>query len=63
MITINDKNRDDIIDKYATYILDSMKFQEIWDLAYESIRNSKDLMDNEPLENEILETYPEILTV
>lgn len=63
MIKVTDKNRDDIIDKYATYVLDSMKFQEIWDLAYESICNSKDLMDNESLENEILETYPEILTV
>lgn len=61
MIIVTDKNRDDIIDKYATYLLDSMDFQAVWELAYESIYNSKDLMDNEPLEQEILDCYPEVL--
>lgn len=61
MIMITDKNREDIIDKYTEYLLDNMDFQSLWELAYETIRNSKELMDNEPLEQEILEYYPEIL--
>lgn len=58
---VTDKNRDDIIDKYATYLLDSMDFQAVWELAYESIYNSKDLMDNKPLEDEIIDYYPNLL--
>lgn len=61
MIMVTDKNREEILDKYSEYILDGMDFQSLWELAYDSIRNSKDLMENEALENEILELYPEIL--
>jgi hypothetical protein len=38
-----------------------MDFQSLWEFAYNSIRDSKDLMSNESLEDEILEYYPEIL--
>ena len=61
MITVTDKNRDDTIRVYASSILDSMDFQALWDFAYEQLVESKDIMDNEPLENEIKEFYPEIL--
>lgn len=61
MIPVTDKNRDEIIEKYATYLLDSMDFQAVWELAYESIHNSKDLMENEALENEILDYCPNML--
>ncbi|NDC24273.1 MAG: hypothetical protein EBZ49_09115 [Proteobacteria bacterium] len=61
MITVNDKNRDDIIRVYASSILDGMDFDTLYSFAYEKLVESKDLMDNEPLENEILEFYPEIL--
>ena len=61
MILVTDKNREDILDKYAESVLDGMDFQSLWELAYNSIRDSKDLMENEALENEIIETYPEIL--
>lgn len=61
MILVTDKNREDILDKYAESVLDGMDFQSLWELAYNSIRDSKDLMENEALENEILELYPEIL--
>lgn len=61
MIKVTDKNRDEIIDKYAEYLLDGMDFQELWELAYNHIHDSKELMDNEPLEQEILDYYPEIL--
>lgn len=61
MITVTDKNREDILDQYAEYILDGMDFQSLWELAYDSIRNSKDLMENEALESEILDYYPALL--
>lgn len=61
MIMITDKNREQILDSYAEYILDGMDFNSLWELAYNHIRDSKDLMENEALENEILDSYPEIL--
>jgi hypothetical protein len=61
MIMVTDKNRDDIIRVYATTLLDSMDFDTIYSFAYERLVDSKDLMDNEPLEQEILDYYPEIL--
>jgi hypothetical protein len=61
MITITDKNREDIIQVYASTLLDGMDFNTLYSFAYEQLVASKDLMDNEPLENEIKEFYPEIL--
>jgi len=61
MITITDKNREDIIQVYASTLLDDMDFDTLYSFAYEQLVESKDLMDNEPLENEIKEFYPEIL--
>jgi hypothetical protein len=61
MIRITDKNRDVIIESYSSRLLDDMDFDTIYSFAYEQLVESKDLMDNEPLENEIMEYYPEIL--
>jgi len=61
MIMVTDKNRDDIIRVYATTLLDGMDFDTIYSFAYERLVDSKDLMDNEPLEQEILDYCPEIL--
>ena len=38
-----------------------MDLDTLYSWAYEKLVESKDLMDNEPLENEIKEFYPEIL--
>ena len=61
MIIVTDKNREQILDSYAKYILDGMDFNSLWELAYNHIRDSKDLMENEALENEILDYCPNIL--
>lgn len=61
MIQVTDKNREKILDQYAESVLDGMDFNSLWELAYNHIRDSKDIMENEALENEILELYPEIL--
>ena len=58
---VTDKNRDVIIQSYASRILDDMDFDTLYVFAYEQLVESKGLMNNEPLENEIMEYYPEIL--
>jgi hypothetical protein len=61
MVTVTDKNREDIIRVYASNILDHMDFDTLYSFAYEQLVESKSLMDNEPLENEIKDYYPDIL--
>lgn len=61
MIQVNDKNREDIIRSYAHRLLDDMDWDTLYSFAYERLVESKDLMDNEPLEQEILEYCPEVL--
>jgi hypothetical protein len=38
-----------------------MDFDTLYSFAYEQLVESKSLMDNEPLENEIKDYYPDIL--
>lgn len=61
MIMVTDKNREVIIETYASRLLDDMDFDTLYAFAYEQLVESKGLMDNEPLEDEIKEYYPEIL--
>jgi hypothetical protein len=61
MIMVNDKNRDDIIRSYVHRILGNMNNDALYNFAYESMVDSKDLMDNVALENEILDYYPDVL--
>jgi hypothetical protein len=61
MVTVTDQNREDVIRAYASSILDHMDFDTLYSFAYEQLVASKSLMDNDPLEQEIKEYYPEIL--
>lgn len=61
MITVNDKNRNDIIRVYASQLLDGMDWDSLYSFAYEKIVESKDLMENEALEDEIKDYCPNIL--
>lgn len=61
MIMVTDKNREDIIRSYVYRLLDDMDFDTLYSFAYEQLVQSKNLMDNEPLEQEILEYYPDVL--
>lgn len=61
MIMVTDKNREDIVRSYAHRLLDDMDWDALYSFAYERLVESKDLMDNEPLEQEILEYCPDIL--
>jgi hypothetical protein len=61
MITVTDKNREDIIRSYAHRLLDDMDWDSLYSFAYEQLVESKSLMDNIPLEDEIKDYYPELL--
>lgn len=61
MIKITDKNREEIIEQYAGYLLDNMDFDTLWAFAYDCLVDSKNLMDNVALESEILDYYPNLL--
>lgn len=61
MIKVTDKNRDVIIESYAGHLLDDMDFDTLYAFAYRQLVESIELIDNEPLENEILEFYPVVL--
>jgi hypothetical protein len=61
MIKVTDKNRDQIIEEYASQLIDNMDWDSLYSFAYEQLVQSKDLMDNKPLEDEILEYCPKIL--
>lgn len=61
MVKVTDKNRDRIIEEYASQLIDGMDWDSLYSFAYEQLVQSKDLMDNIPLENEILEYCPHIL--
>lgn len=58
---VTDKNRDVIIESYSSRVLDDMDFDTLYAFAYEQLVENLESMDNEPLENQILELYPEIL--
>lgn len=61
MIKVTDRNRDEIIHKYCERLLDDMDWDTLYSFAYERLVDSKDLMDNIPLENEIKDYCPDIL--
>lgn len=61
MIKVTDKNRDEIIHTYCEKLLDDMDHETLYQFAYDMLLNSKDLMDNKPLEDEIKDYYPDIL--
>lgn len=61
MIIVTDKNRDEIIEQYVGQLIDGMDWDTLYELATEALTNSKDLMENEALENEIIDYCPNIL--
>lgn len=61
MIKVTDSNRDDIIRVYAHRLLDNMDWDTLYSFAYDKLVDSKDLMDNIPLEHEIRDYCPDIL--
>lgn len=61
MIIVTDKNRDEIINKLVVFVLNNMKFDDLWQTAYDYMTESKGLMENEALESEVLDICPNLL--
>ena len=61
MIMVTNKNRGVMIESYSSRVLDDMDFDTLYAFAYEQLVENLSLMDNEPLENQILKLYPDIL--
>lgn len=61
MIKVTDKNRDQVIEEYVSDMVEGMDYDDLFAFAYETLMESKSLMENEALESEILDYYPDLL--
>jgi hypothetical protein len=61
MITVTDKNRESLVDLYVDRFIESMTKSDMEAFISEKLYLELDLMTNETLENEISDTFPEIL--
>ena len=61
MTQINDYNREEIVDEYISGLLDVIDWDDLYQLAYDYLYDSKDLLTNEALELEIKDYRPELL--
>jgi len=60
-IIVTDENRQDITNIYCRRLLDDMDFDTLWTFAYDMLRDNKEGLTNEMLENQIKDYYPDIL--
>jgi hypothetical protein len=61
VIKITDKNRDVIMDKYASRVLDDMDYNTLYALAHIMLKDSKKGLTNDQLINQISDYYPDLL--
>jgi hypothetical protein len=59
--TVTDENRADITSIYCHRLLDDMDFDTLYSFAYDMLRDNKEGLTNEQLENQIMDYYPDIL--
>jgi len=62
MVEITDQNREDVIRSYCHRLLDDMDWDTMYSFAYSMLKNDKDDYNNEQLESEIKDYYPDILS-
>jgi hypothetical protein len=61
IIIVTDNNRDDIVRAYAHRLLDDMDFDTLYSFAYDMLIDSKDILTNKVLEDEIKDYCPDLL--
>jgi cell division protein YceG involved in septum cleavage len=59
--TVTDENRADVTSVYCHRLLDDMDFDTLYSFAYDMLRDNKEGLTNEMLENQIIDYYPDIL--
>lgn len=58
---VTDNNRADITSVYCHRLLDDMDFDTLYSFAYDMLRDNKEGLTNEQLQNQISDYYPDIL--
>ena len=58
---VNDNNRADITSVYCHRLLDDMDFDTLYSFAYDMLKDNKEGLTNEQLQNQIIDYYPDIL--
>ncbi len=59
--TVTNENRSDITSVYCRRLLDDMDFNTLYSFAYDMLRDNKEGLTNEQLQNQITDYYPDIL--
>lgn len=59
--TVTNENRADVTSVYCHRLLDDMDFDTLYSFAYDMLRDNKEGLTNEQLENQIIDYYPDIL--
>jgi hypothetical protein len=59
--TVTNENRSDITSIYCHRLLDDMDFDTLYSFAYDMLRDNKEGLTNEQLQNQISDYYPDIL--
>ena len=60
-MNITDENRADITSTYCHRLLDDMDFNTLYSFAYDMLRDNKEGLTNEQLQNQISDYYPDLL--
>jgi hypothetical protein len=60
-IKVTNENRADITSVYCHRLLDDMDFDTLYSFAYDMLRDNKEGLTNEQLQNQISDYYPDIL--
>lgn len=60
-IIVTDKNRPDITSIYCHRLLHDMDFDTLYSFAYDMLRDNKEGLTNEQLQNQISDYYPDLL--
>ena len=61
MIKVTDKNRNVIMARYASRVLDDMEYDTLYTFAHIMLKDSKSGLTNDQLTNQIADYYPDIL--
>lgn len=61
MIKVTDKNRNVIMDRYASRVLDDMEYDTLYALAHIMLKDNKSGLTNDQLTNQISDYYPDLL--
>lgn len=60
-VKVTNENRADVTSVYCHRLLDDMDFDTLYSFAYDMLRDNKEGLTNEQLQNQISDYYPDIL--